>query len=115
MRHLRLSEAASEDINSIWHYSAEAYNLEQAIAYSALLQQAFDDIEEDPERPASRQHPEWGPQVRSYHISLSKFRSGTGIKSPRHIVIYTLQHEEEIFVLRILHERMESREHLPKD
>lgn len=114
-RQLHLSEPASEDIDRIWLFTAETYDVAHAEAYLSLLQQAFDDIEEDPERPTSRLHPELGKQIRSYHIALSKRRSGTGIKAPRHVVVYTLEYQNEILVLRILHDRMEAHRHLPRD
>ncbi len=99
----------------IWQWTEEKYDVDQAVRYQMLLDQALDDVRIDPERPSSRPHPEWGAQVRSYRIALSKRRSGTGIKSPRHIVVYTLEYEDEVFVLRILHDRMEAQGYLPED
>ncbi|MCF6285916.1 MAG: type II toxin-antitoxin system RelE/ParE family toxin [Candidatus Hydrogenedentes bacterium] len=63
------------------------------------------------ERRASSS-PELGAHVRSYRVALSKHRSGTGIKSPRHVVFYTLEYEGEILVLRILHDRMKPHNHV---
>lgn len=73
------------------------------------MDQALDDIRLDPIRPSSVPHPELGEGVRSYHIALSKFRSGTGIKSPRHVIVYTLRQADEVYVLRIVHDRMNLR------
>ncbi|MBL7649573.1 MAG: type II toxin-antitoxin system RelE/ParE family toxin [Candidatus Hydrogenedentes bacterium] len=67
---------------------------------------------EDPERPTCRLHPEFRPDVRSYHIALSKKRSGTRIGKPRHVVFYTIEYEEVVFVMRIIKDDMDSRRHL---
>lgn len=108
-RSLRLSGPANEDIRAIFEYTCSTYDLKQAIAYSDLIQTAIHDIVADPERPSSIPHPELGEGVRSYHTELSKYRSGTGVKSPRHVIIYTLRLAEEVYVLRIVHERMNLR------
>lgn len=106
-RPLRLSDDAKADMEDIWVWTAEKYDVEQADRYQKLLNQALDDIRIEPERPSSRERPELGKRVRSYAIDLSKERSGTGIKSPRHVVFYTLAYEDTVVVLRILHDRME--------
>ena len=114
-RPLRQTKPSSKDIDDIWDYTARTYDIEQANAYMGLLDQAFRDIEKDPDGPTSQEHPELGPRVRSYRIELSKERSGADIKSPRHIVFYTLEYEAEIVVLRVLHDRMDPTLHLPEE
>ncbi len=111
-RRIHLTESAEADLDAIWLWTAERYDVDQALRYQALLDQALDDIRIDPERPSSRELPHLGERVRSYHIDLSKFRSGTGIKSPRHVIFYTLQFENEVRVLRILHDRMRPERYL---
>lgn len=111
-RQLRLSKSAQLDKDEIWLYTANTYNLEQADAYDKLLVQALRDIRTEPERPSSRKYPALGPEVRGYHISLSKKRSGARIRSPRHVVFYTLEFEDETIVLRILKDDMDARRHL---
>lgn len=111
-RRLRLAEPALKDIDEIWSYTAEVYDVDQADAYEALLWQAIRDIRDAPERPSSRKRDDLGQAVRTYHIELSKGRSGTGIKAPRHVLIYTLHFEGEVRILRILHDRMKPEHHL---
>lgn len=103
-RKLRLAQPAKNDIEAIWSHTARFFDVEQADAYESLLWQAIRDIRDEPERPASRKRDDLGAQVRSYYIDLSKGRSGSGVKSPRHVIFYTLQFENEVRVLRILHE-----------
>lgn len=97
-------------MEDIWYWTAIRYDTDQAVKYQALLDQALDDLRLDPERASSILRPELGVGVRSYHIALSKFRSGTGIKSPRHVVVYALRREDEVLVLRIVHDRMNLRQ-----
>lgn len=115
LRPLRQTKPADQDIEHIWDYTARRYNAEQADAYTDLIGQALRDIEQDPERPSSRKHPDLGEEIRSYRVDLSKRRSGTGIKSPRHVIFYTLAYDDEILVLRILHETMEPYRHSLED
>ncbi|MBX3176296.1 MAG: type II toxin-antitoxin system RelE/ParE family toxin [Candidatus Hydrogenedentes bacterium] len=96
-------------MEDIWFWTAAKYDIDQALRYQALLDQALDDLRLEPERPSSIPRPELGTGVRSYHIELSKHRSGTGIKSPRHVIIYALRMADEVLVLRIVHDRMNLR------
>jgi len=111
-RAIRLSRQAQCDIDQIWGCTAQTYNAGQAIKYVRLVQRALDDLEEDPERPTSRSQPEFGFRVRSYHISLSKKRSGVRIRTPRHVIYYTLKYDGVILVLRILKDDMDAPRHL---
>ena len=111
-RKLRLAQPAKNDIEAIWSHTARLYDAELADAYELLLWQAIRDIRDEPERPASRKRDDLGTQVRSYHTDLSKGRSGSGVKSPRHVISYTLQFENEVRVLRILHEKMRPERYL---
>lgn len=114
-RAIRLSRQAQNDIDEIWDYTAQTYNVGQAIKYIGLVDRALDDIEDDPERPTSRSHPEFGSCVRSYHISSSKKRSGARIRTPRHVIYYTLKYDDVILVLRILKDDMDAPRHLPSE
>lgn len=112
MRQLRLSRPAQNDLDEIWLYTYGLYGFDQAEAYDALLWQALVDIQEEPDRPSSRVQPELGAHVRKYHISLSKKRSESGIGSPRHVVFYTLEFDDEVFVIRILKDDMDAGRHI---
>jgi len=111
-RQLRQTKPSTKDIDEIWDYTSRTHSVEQADEYLRLLDQAFRDIEREPERPSSRPRLDLGNRIRSYHIALSKERSGTGVKSPRHVVIYRVQDDDLIVVLRVLHDAMEPGYHL---
>lgn len=110
---LRLSRSARTDKDDIWLYTANRYTVEQADEYDQLLVQALRDIRTEPERPSSLKRPDLGPSIRTYHIALSKKRSRVRIRSPRHLIFYTLEFEGVIFVLRILKDDMDAQRHLP--
>lgn len=107
-RKLRKTKPAERDLDSIWHYTEEVFDAEQADEYDRVLEQAMLDIQEDPLRPTSKSRPEYGPDVRSYRVDLSIKRSGARIRSARHIVFYSLESSAEVVVLRVLHEEQEA-------
>lgn len=111
MRKLQLSVLSRSDIKAISSYTAETYGLNQANSYARLIEQSLADIEENPEGVGTKLRPELGGFIRSYAISLSRKRSKPSIKSPRHIIIYTLEYEDKIFVLRVLHDSMDIARH----
>ena len=109
---VRLSRRAHSDLDEIWAYTIDQYDLRQAVAYLDLIGDALDDIAENPDQPVARKQPHLGPHFRSYHIALSKRRGGSRVGRPRHVVFYTLAFEGELHVIRILHDQMKSERHL---
>ena len=112
---LRFSDAANEDLIWIQMQSLSMFGDEQADRYWSLLIQALTDIDIDPLRPGSQTRPELGDGFRSYRVDLSRPRSGTGVKSSRHVVIYVDLSEHGIGVSRVLHDSMVMRRHIPPE
>ncbi|SDG14283.1 type II toxin-antitoxin system RelE/ParE family toxin [Thalassobaculum litoreum] len=112
---LRPTGPARRDLIDIRRYTRETYGSQQANAYDALIKQAFKDIAADPFRPGSKERPEIGEGVRSYHISLSRERAGSDIKTPRHFVLYYLPTDAEIAVSRVIHDSRDLARHVPRD
>ncbi len=106
---------ADSDIAEIRDYTIKNHGPRAAKAYNALLRQAFKDIRGDPFRPGSKERPEIGANVRSYHISLSKFRAESDVKSPRHFVLYYLPKENEIVISRVPHDSRDLARHVPRE
>ena len=106
---------AESDLKEIRDYTIKTHGPEAAKAYNALLRQAFKDIRDDPFRLGSRERPEIGANVRSFHISLSKIRAESDIKSPRHFILYFLPKENEIVVSRVLHDSRDLDRHVPRE
>ena len=87
-----ISEKALEDINSIWIYTAENWSVEQADRYYNLI---YDEIEYI---------------VSNFEMArdLGKIRKSykyTKVKS--HLIFFKKDKNNEIEVVRVLHERME--------
>jgi toxin ParE1/3/4 len=107
MYRLELSIPSRSDVKDIWKYTYNTYGLEQAESYALPITEALYHILENPKSISSRRVTGQDDSVRSYHISLSKSRSESGIKSPRHVIIYVIESEEKLLVLRILHDEMD--------
>ncbi len=83
-----LSPAARRDIIDIWLYTADRWGVDQADEYTAQ-------IEEDLRKAAS------GLRIAQSIDGLSK------IRSVHHLCIFSKEDDASIWVVRILHERMD--------
>lgn len=92
-----LRQKAIDDLNDIWDYTFEQWSEKQADKYYATLKFACKEIGENPE--IGREYP---------GITNNLF----GLKSGKHIIFYHLISDNEIEVLRILHERMDLKNRL---
>lgn len=108
------SAIADADIAEIRAYTLKTHGHEAFKIYTRLLRQAFKDILADPYRPGSKERPEIGEGVRSYHIGLSRERAASPVKSPRHLILYYLRTEYEIAVSRVLHDSRDLARHIPR-
>lgn len=115
MPRLIVTAPARADLRNIRSYTVEHHGHRGADAYDALLKQALRDIRDDPLRPGSRDRPEIGAGIRSYHTAHSRARAGTRIGSPRHFVLYFLPRENEVVISRILHDSRDLARHVPQD
>jgi toxin ParE1/3/4 len=87
-----LRQEAIDDLNDIWDYTFEKWSENQADKYYATLKLACEVIGENPE---------FGKEYDGISKNL------LGLKSGKHIIFYQLITEDEIEVIRILHERMD--------
>ena len=85
-------QKANEDLNSIWNYTYENWSEAQADKYYATIK--FNCLEIGKKTNLGRNY---------NGISEKLF----GIKSEKHIIFYSWISENEIEVVRILHERMD--------
>ncbi len=93
MTHYALSPAARRDIADIWLYTADRWGLDQADDYVAQ-------IEEDLRKVAT------GLRIAQPIDELWKIRSG------HHLCIFATEDEGLVWVIRILHQRMDVPRHL---
>ncbi|MCA1763386.1 MAG: type II toxin-antitoxin system RelE/ParE family toxin [Cryomorphaceae bacterium] len=85
-------QGAIDDLNDIWDYTFEKWLENQADKYYAAIKFSCKAIGE---------YPDLGKEY--FHISQNLL----GLKSGNHIIFYHLISDDEIEVIRILHERMD--------
>ena len=92
-----LRQEAIDDLNDIWDYTFEKWSEKQADKYYATIKIACNGIGENPD-------------VGKEYFGISK--NLLGLKSGKHIIFYQSLSENEIEVIRILHERMDLKDRL---
>ncbi len=89
---LTLRQKAIDDLSNIWEYTAEIWSEKQADKYYNMIKVACENIANDV------------VVGRIYHNISSNL---LGYKTGKHIIFYQYFSEDEIEVIRILHERMD--------
>lgn len=92
MAKIVLRQEAIDDLNTIWVYTYEHWSEEQADKYYESLQFACKQI---------GILPELGKLYEEIQSDLLGFRTG------KHIIFYRVVSQEEVEIIRILHERMD--------
>jgi len=92
-----LRQNAIDDLNEIWDYTFEQWSENQADKYYGTLKFACKEI---------GANPELGREYAAIKRNLLGFKSG------KHIIFYLVISEDEIEVIRILHERMDLKNRL---
>lgn len=93
-----ISRKALEDLDGIWEYTAKEWSEEQASKY---YRQLYLSIQSLPERPDF--------MGKSYDI----IRPGLfGYRIGHHIIFYKKHKDGSVWVVRVLHERMDYQRHL---
>ena len=89
-----LKQEAIADLNNIWKYTFEKWSENQADKYYAMLKLACAEIGKN-------------PQIGKQYDKINK--NLLGLHSGRHIIFYQFIDQQEIEIIRILHERMDLR------
>ncbi|WP_296180317.1 type II toxin-antitoxin system RelE/ParE family toxin [Pseudomonas sp. UBA1879] len=113
----RISQAALSDITDILRHSQVQFGTEARLRYQTLLQTAMEDVARTPSRIGSSMRDEIAPGLRSFHLTYSRKRASGAqrlVQNPRHILFYRIADDQVIEVVRILHDAMEARLHLPE-
>lgn len=87
-----LRQEAINDLTEIWQYTLHKWSEKQADKYYQAIQSACKEIGNDPN--LGKVYTEVNPNL-------------LGFKSGKHILFYHLISEDEIEIIRILHERMD--------
>lgn len=103
---IRLSAEAETDIDEILNYTSATFGDEQADRYRLLLVEALTDLTQGPDIPGSRNRDDIRTGLRSLHIA----RQG---RTGRHLILFRAHDGRIIDVLRVLHDAMELKRHLP--
>jgi toxin ParE1/3/4 len=88
----RISKKAVEDLSGIWEYTYDQWSENQAEKYYRMLIETFYEVANNPEIG------------KSYSLIRDDL---LGFKSGRHIVFYRRVRNDEIEIIRILHEQMD--------
>jgi toxin ParE1/3/4 len=105
---VRLSHAAESDLDDIVFWTADRYGEKQARIYERVLKDMFASLREGPSVAGARHRPEIAQGLYSLHTSKSWRRA-------RHFVFFHLIATNEIEIVRVLHDGMDFRRHLPSD
>lgn len=92
-----LRQEAIDDLNNIWAYTYEEWSEKQADKYYAALEFACMQIGKNPE-------------LGNEYDGISK--NLLGLRTGKHIIFYQVISDDEIEVIRILHEKMDLKNRL---
>jgi len=92
MAKYKLTNKAVDDLTQIWNYTIGRWSENQADKYYRMLLDDFNDV---------ANNPDLGKNYSEVIKNLLGFRAG------RHIIFYRKIEEDEIEIIRILHEQMD--------
>ncbi|MFI8590740.1 MULTISPECIES: type II toxin-antitoxin system RelE/ParE family toxin [Dietzia] len=96
MKSYRLTPAAQSDLSEIWDFTRERWDIQQAETYISEIRAAIERVAEEPAR--GRDCDEIRPGYRRYAIGS-------------HVVFY-VETEGTVDVIRLLHQRMDPSRHV---
>ena len=96
MAEFRLTPAAEVDLEGIWRYTAQEWNVEQAHRYIDMLTTAFAELAEQPKTAPACDH----------------IRPGYRRRCVEQHIIYFCMTTYGIAIIRVLHKRMDSLQYL---
>ena len=98
MPKVRYSNKAVEDLSSIWEYTFTKWSENQADEYYAMLISACNRL--------------LYPSVIS-NRSYEEISEGLlGVKAGHHLIFYNILENADVMIIRILHEKMDIKQHL---
>lgn len=107
MRSLYLSDKAVADLERIGEYTVDQHGAEALDRYLVILDTALAQIAENPERNGCKPSLK---EVTKYHLNHAREtakKAGADVRNPRHVIFFRLGSEDEIEVVRILHDSMD--------
>lgn len=96
MNRYRLTPAAQRDLSSIWDFTVERWDIDQAETYLTEIRAAFERIATEPDR---------GRRCDDVRDGYRRYGIGSHL-------IYYRQRIDGVDVIRVLHQRMDPTRHL---
>jgi toxin ParE1/3/4 len=104
---VNLSAAAERDLFSTLQWTGQTFGAKQALVYEETIALAVTALSAGPELSDSRKRDDIRPGVRVLHIA----RRG---RKGRHLLVYYAVVDDEIVIVRILHDSMDLARHVPR-
>lgn len=105
---VRLSNAAEADFEGILLWTADRFGEEQADLYKGILRSAIASLRAGPSIAGARPRPDIAKGLHSLHAARERNRA-------RHLVLFHIDGEMRIEIVRILHDSMDLQRHLSLD
>ena len=103
---VRLGTAAELDFANIVKWTTENFGARQSRVYRNTLVQAIGELADGPDVSGSKPRDEIMPGLRTVHVARHGRRGS-------HFLMYRVAPKTTIEIVRILHDRMDLRRHLP--
>jgi toxin ParE1/3/4 len=107
-RRIRLTAAAHRDFTDIISWTAQRFGANQARLYAQVINAAIAELAGDSKVAGSRARDELGIDVRILPVARRGRRG-------RHLLVYRSAGDDELEILRILHEAMDIPRHVSGD
>ena len=105
---VRLGAAAELDFANILKWTSENFGVRQSRVYRDTTVQAIGELADGPDVAGSKARDEIMPGLRTLHVARHGRRG-------RHFLMYQVAASSTIELVRILHDGMDLRRHLPFD
>lgn len=99
MPKVRYSNKAVEDLTSIWEYTFSEWSENQADEYYEMLISACNRL--------------LNPSIISSRLYCEIADGLLGVKAGHHLIFYNILNNDDVMMIRIQHERMDVKRHLP--
>jgi toxin ParE1/3/4 len=107
-RRVVLAGEAERDFASILTWTAQQFGPQQARMYAVTLKRAIKAAANHPRTPGAKTRNDVGAGFWSLHIARAKRRG-------RHFLLYRVDAEDTITIVRILHDSMDTARHAPRN
>jgi toxin ParE1/3/4 len=105
---VRLGAAAEVDFANILKWTTENFGARQSRVYRDTLVQAIGELADGPNVAGSKARDEISADLRTLHVAR-RGRRGS------HFLMYRVAPDSTVEIVRILHDRMDFRRHVPAD